>query len=90
MQGHLYNLRNVRLRFSEPTTEPIPDSKLRITLGETVQNSTSPPAGAVHLGGVTAIGMCHVLVDVGRLSLETLYINVMAFFLSFSRLAGHY
>ncbi len=46
----------MRLRFSEPSSEPIPDGKLRIMLGEMVQNSTTTPGGSVHIGGVTAIG----------------------------------
>ena len=61
VQGHLYNLRNVRVQFSEPPSEPKPDSKLRILLGEAVQAATShsgdaKAGGSVHIGNVTAAG----------------------------------
>ncbi len=61
VQGHLYNLRNVRVQFTEPPSEPRPDSKLRILLGEAV-HATTPHSGdvkaggSVHIGNVTASG----------------------------------
>lgn len=37
VQGHLYSLKNVHVRFSWPQTEPLPDSKLRLMLSAVVQ-----------------------------------------------------
>ena len=47
VQGHLYNLINVAVRFSEPQDEPIPDAKLRMELANVVRNMTSLRNGRV-------------------------------------------
>ncbi len=65
VQGHLYNVRNVRVRFSEVSPEPIPDSKLRINLGEAVQETQDRVAGVVHIGDVSTMGEYGVSVGQG-------------------------
>ena len=47
IQGHLYNLTNVTVWFSEPQDEPIPDAKLRMELANVVRNTTSLRNGRV-------------------------------------------
>ena len=59
VQGHLYTLRNVRVCFSEPPSEPVPESKLRILLGEAVQFASlqaDRPVGSLHIGNVSVAG----------------------------------
>ena len=63
VQGHLYTIRNVCVQFSDPPDEPVPESKLRILLGEAVQSvafnhQDDRSGGSVHIGGVSAAGRC--------------------------------
>ena len=60
VQGHLYNLVNATVRFSEPQNEPIPDAKLRMELANVVRNMTSLRNGKVpstiEVGNIKAQG----------------------------------
>ena len=60
VQGHLYNLINVAVRFSEPHDEPIPDAKLRMELANVVRNTASLRNGRVpatiEVGNIKAQG----------------------------------
>ena len=60
MQGHLYTARNVRVLFSEPNTEPVPDSKQRMLLNNAVQNTMAgrdgKPEATVKIGEVITLG----------------------------------
>ena len=60
VQGHLYNLVNATVRFSEPQNEPIPDAKLRMELANVVRNMTSLKNGKVpstiEVGNIKAQG----------------------------------
>jgi hypothetical protein len=60
VQGHLYNLINATVRFSEPQDEPIPDAKLRMELGNVVRNTASLRNGKVpsmiEVGNIKAQG----------------------------------
>ena len=60
MQGHLYTARNVRVRFSEPNTDPIPDSKQRMLLNNAVQSTVAgrdgKPEPTVKIGEVVTLG----------------------------------
>ena len=60
VQGHLYNLTNVTVRFSEPQDEPIPDAKLRMELANVVRNTTSFRNGkmpsTIEVGSIKAQG----------------------------------
>ena len=60
VQGHLYNLINATVRFSEPQNEPIPDAKLRMELANVVRNTTSLRNGKVpstiEVGNIKAQG----------------------------------
>ena len=40
VQGHQYNVHNVHVKFTPPLSEPIPDSKLRMDLGNWVKCQT--------------------------------------------------
>lgn len=59
VQGHQYTLRNVKVRFSEPQSEPTPDTKLRIMLTNVVQNTTAGKdkkvGPTVQIGGVPTL-----------------------------------
>ena len=61
VQGHLYNLTNVTVHFSQPQDEPIPDAKLRMELANVVRNTTSLRNGRVpstiEVGTIKAQGM---------------------------------
>ena len=60
MQGHLYTARNVKVRFSEPNTDPIPDSKQRMLLSNAVQSTVTgrdgKPEPTVKIGEVVTLG----------------------------------
>ena len=60
MQGHLYSLTNATVKFSEPQDDPIPDSKLRMELGNVVRNTLSLRNGkvpsTVEFGSIKTLG----------------------------------
>ena len=60
VQGHLYNLTNVTVRFSEPQDDPVPDSKLRMELANVVRNTVTLKNGKmpsiIEVGPVKALG----------------------------------
>ena len=52
VQGHQYAVQNVHVKFSEPLSEPVPESKLRLDLGNRVKNT---PANGQEGTGNTSI-----------------------------------
>ena len=64
MQGHSYTARNVRVRFSEPSTEPVPESKQRMILSEVVQRTVAGKdrklGPIVQIGKITTLGETRV------------------------------